>query len=66
MNQNFTRLLIKQKKKCVCFVTGVPGAGKTLVGLDVVAKSLDDKTDRISVYLSGNSRKISSIYNKRF
>ena len=42
-----------QKKKCVCFVTGVPGAGKTLVGLDVVAKSLDD-TNRLSVYLSGN------------
>lgn len=43
-----------QKKKCVCFVTGVPGAGKTLVGLDVVAKSLDKEVDSLSVYLSGN------------
>ncbi len=43
-----------QKKKCVCFVTGVPGAGKTLVGLDVVAKSLDEDKDSLSVYLSGN------------
>lgn len=43
-----------QKKKCVCFVTGVPGAGKTLVGLDVVAKSLDEEADGLSVYLSGN------------
>lgn len=42
------------KKKCVCFVTGVPGAGKTLVGLDVVAKNLDKGTDSLSVYLSGN------------
>ena len=42
------------KKKCVCFVTGVPGAGKTLVGLDVVAKSLDGGADSLSVYLSGN------------
>lgn len=42
------------KKKCVCFVTGVPGAGKTLVGLDVVAKSLDEDADSLSVYLSGN------------
>ena len=42
------------KKKCVCFVTGVPGAGKTLVGLDVVAKSLDSSKDLRSVYLSGN------------
>lgn len=43
-----------KQKKCVCFVTGVPGAGKTLVGLDVVAKSLDKDTDSLSVYLSGN------------
>lgn len=41
------------KRKCVCFVTGVPGAGKTLVGLDVVAKSMDEKKN-LSVYLSGN------------
>lgn len=43
-----------QHKKCVCFVTGVPGAGKTLVGLDIVAKNLDDKKKNLSVYLSGN------------
>ena len=41
-------------KKCVCFVTGVPGAGKTLVGLDVVAKNLNKGSDSLSVYLSGN------------
>lgn len=43
-----------EKKKCICFVTGVPGAGKTLVGLDVVAKNLANGTDGFSVYLSGN------------
>ena len=42
------------RKKCVCFVTGVPGAGKTLVGLDVVAKNLHKGDDNLSVYLSGN------------
>lgn len=42
------------KKKCVCFVTGVPGAGKTLVGLNVVAKNLKEGRDNLSVYLSGN------------
>ena len=42
------------KKKCVCFVTGVPGAGKTLVGLDVVAKNLNKGVENLSVYLSGN------------
>ena len=44
----------QNKKKCVCFVTGVPGAGKTLVGLDVVAKNLDKGNNKLSVYLSGN------------
>ncbi len=43
-----------EKKKCVCFVTGVPGAGKTLVGLDVVSKNLENEGNGISVYLSGN------------
>ncbi|MBQ3366001.1 MAG: DUF2075 domain-containing protein [Acidaminococcaceae bacterium] len=42
------------KRKCVCFVTGVPGAGKTLVGLDVVAKNMDKGKKNLSVYLSGN------------
>ena len=42
------------QKKCVCFITGVPGAGKTLVGLDVVAKNLNKGKDNLSVYLSGN------------
>ena len=44
----------RNKKKCVCFVTGVPGAGKTLVGLDVVAKNLKAGKENLSVYLSGN------------
>ncbi len=44
----------KNGKKCVCFVTGVPGAGKTLVGLDVVAKNLGNGGNSLSVYLSGN------------
>lgn len=44
----------ENKQKCICFVTGVPGAGKTLVGLDVVAKNLDRDAGNLSVYLSGN------------
>ncbi len=45
-------------KKSICFVTGVPGAGKTLVGLDVAIKQtykngeLDKENG--AVYLSGN------------
>lgn len=47
-----------QGKKSICFVTGVPGAGKTLVGLDVAIKQSykDGEKDKENgaVYLSGN------------
>lgn len=42
------------KEKAVCFVTGVPGAGKTLVGLDIATKHISVEDDLYSVYLSGN------------
>jgi len=41
-------------KKVICFVTGVPGAGKTLVGLDIATRHFDSKSDLYSVFLSGN------------
>ena len=45
-------------EKSICFVTGVPGAGKTLVGLDVAIKQSykDGEKDKENgaVYLSGN------------
>ncbi len=44
----------EKKKKVICFVTGVPGAGKTLVGLDVATSHLDKNIGNSSVYLSGN------------
>ncbi|MBR2123165.1 MAG: DUF2075 domain-containing protein [Lachnospiraceae bacterium] len=49
----------EKQKKSICFVTGVPGAGKTLVGLDVAIKQTyqgQDKPvkDEGAVYLSGN------------
>jgi hypothetical protein len=40
--------------KSICFVTGVPGAGKTLVGLDIATKHQDRDHDLYSVFLSGN------------
>ncbi len=47
------------RKKSICFVTGVPGAGKTLVGLDVAIKQTyqghdEPVKDEGAVYLSGN------------
>ena len=44
-----------QSRKSICFVTGVPGSGKTLVGLNI-ATTHNDKNDALhSVFLSGNS-----------
>ena len=47
------------RKKSIAFVTGVPGAGKTLVGLDVAVKQTyqgqdEPVKDEGAVYLSGN------------
>ena len=41
-------------KKAICFVTGVPGAGKTLVGLDIATTHADRADGAHSVFLSGN------------
>ncbi|MGY1530215.1 DUF2075 domain-containing protein [Luteimonas sp. A649] len=43
-----------QGRKALCFVTGVPGAGKTLVGLDVATQSTEAAEELHAVYLSGN------------
>lgn len=47
----------ERKEKAICFVTGVPGAGKTLVGLHVAISQFDrneDGNSDLAVYLSGN------------
>ncbi|HQR42699.1 MAG TPA: DUF2075 domain-containing protein, partial [Gemmatales bacterium] len=44
----------EQSKKSICFVTGVPGAGKTLVGLNIATKHFDKANALYSVFLSGN------------
>ncbi len=41
-------------QKLICFVTGVPGAGKTLVGLNVATQRRDENTPTHAVFLSGN------------
>lgn len=43
-----------KSEKAICFVTGVPGAGKTLVGLNIATKHFDKVSDLYSVFLSGN------------
>lgn len=50
--------VIKRARECsqksICFVTGVPGAGKTLVGLKVATDHIDKASELYSVFLSGN------------
>ena len=43
------------KRKSICFITGVPGAGKTLVGLNIAC---GDKNHN-AVYISGNGPLVS-------
>ena len=43
-----------QRRKLICFVTGVPGAGKTLVGLNVATRRRDADQPTHAVFLSGN------------
>jgi hypothetical protein len=42
------------KRKSICLVTGVPGAGKTLVGLNVATERRDVDQPTHAVFLSGN------------
>ena len=41
-------------RKSICFVTGVPGAGKTLVGLNIAIERSDAQKGEHAVFLSGN------------
>ena len=58
---NYVMEVIRETKACrgksICFVTGVPGAGKTLVGLNVAIQQSDQNEEGkrdLAVYLSGN------------
>ena len=44
----------EKNKKAICFVTGVPGAGKTLVGLNIAIERQKIDEDEHAVFLSGN------------
>ncbi|BEU87515.1 DUF2075 domain-containing protein [Selenomonas sp. TAMA-11512] len=42
------------RKKAICFITGVPGAGKTLAGLNIANERHQFNEDEHAVFLSGN------------
>ena len=44
----------RNMRKSICFVTGVPGAGKTLAGLNIATIRAERHKDEPAVFLSGN------------
>jgi hypothetical protein len=44
----------QERRKLICFVTGVPGAGKTLVGLNIATQRREAEQPTHAVFLSGN------------
>ncbi len=49
----------KGNKKSICFVTGVPGAGKTLAGLNLANRRQDYDDGEHAIFLSGNGPLVS-------
>jgi len=49
----------KNGKKSICFLTGVPGAGKTLAGLNIGASRQKYEEEEHAVFLSGNGPLVS-------
>jgi hypothetical protein len=43
-----------EKQKTICFLTGVPGSGKTLAGLNIATQRMRAHHDEHAVFLSGN------------
>ena len=44
----------KNSRKSICFVTGVPGSGKTLAGLNIAVSRMRARNEDHAVFLSGN------------
>lgn len=44
----------QNRAKAICFVTGVPGSGKTLAGLNIATRRSVEHLDEHAVFLSGN------------
>lgn len=55
---NSIKAVIEKSKikgmKSICFVTGVPGAGKTLAGLNIAVERMKTDENEHAVFLSGN------------
>ncbi|MEO5924449.1 MAG: DUF2075 domain-containing protein [Bryobacteraceae bacterium] len=47
------------RRKTICFITGVPGAGKTLAGLNIATERQSKQAGSRAVFLSGNDPLVS-------
>lgn len=48
-------IIEKKERKKIIFVSGVPGSGKTLVGLRILYEMLNYEQGRTPIYISGNA-----------
>lgn len=48
-----------ENKKSICFITGVPGSGKTLAGLHIATETQSFEKDEHAIFLSGNGPLVS-------
>ena len=53
----------KNNEKAICFVTGVPGAGKTLAGLNIANERHNFNEDEHAIFLSGNGPLVDVLQN---
>lgn len=53
----------KNNRKAICFVTGVPGAGKTLAGLNIANERHHFDENEHAVFLSGNGPLVDVLQN---
>lgn len=51
--QQVINAAFRKDQKAICFITGVPGAGKTLAGLNLAIQNMD-RDKRHATYMSGN------------
>lgn len=51
---NAIEMAKQNKRKIICFITGVPGSGKTLAGLNLATARQRAHSDEHAVFLSGN------------
>lgn len=55
--ENQVRIAQKEKKHVLALVNGVPGAGKTLLGIDLAYGAYNAELNTKSAYMSGNGAK---------